>query len=203
MQLVAAFFADFLAGARVWSRGRFWAGRLALWLWFAYLAVQLTRDPGYTGLIGGLNLGIHEFGHLICMPFGQFVTVLGGSLVQCLVPVISIGMFHRQEDYFAFSFSFVWLATNLCGVARYMADARALQLDLVTPFGGSDGEVIHDWNWIFQKLGWLAHDTQIAGVTRGLGLIVLWLGVGWGAWILWRMMTDRKPKEVGAEWPSA
>ena len=194
---------DFLAEARDWCRGRSWPLRLLLWLWFAWLAVHYTRDVNYGGFLDGLNLGIHEFGHLVCMPFGKFITVLGGSLVQCLVPVISIFMFRRQGDYFAYSFSLVWLGTNLFGVARYIADARALKLDLVTPFGGgdSDNDVGHDWNWILDQLGWLSQDVKIAAVARALAFPCLWLGVLWGAWIIWRMILDRQPGEISARWP--
>jgi len=194
MQPVANLVTGFLEDAREWSRGRQWPLRLLLWLWLAWLAFQCTRDAAYSGFIDGLNLGVHEFGHLICSGFGQFVHVLGGSMVQCLVPLISFLMFHRQEDYFAFAFSLVWLGTNLHGVARYVADARALQLDLVSPFGG-DGEVIHDWNWLLGKVGWLQHDHEIAAVLRVLAIACLWSGVAWGACLLWRMMTTRDSAE--------
>jgi len=191
MQVVADIFTGFFNDARESSRGRHWPMRLLFWLWLTWLTFHYTRDAGYSGLIGGLNLGVHEFGHLICSPFGQFINVLGGSLVQCLVPLISFVMFYRQEDYFAFSFSFVWLGTNLHGVARYVADARAMQLDLVSPFGGGDGGVIHDWNWLLAKLGWLTHDHEIAAVLRVLAIACLWLGVAWGAYLLWHMVMTR------------
>ena len=56
---------DFLADAREWCRGRFWPGRLLLWLWFAWLAVHYTRDANFGSFLDGLNLGIHEFGFQI------------------------------------------------------------------------------------------------------------------------------------------
>lgn len=194
MLLVADICTGFINDAREWCRGRAWLMRLLLWAWLCWLAFHYTLDPAYSGLIGGLNLGVHEFGHLICSVFGQFVNVLGGSLVQCLVPLISFVMFYRQEDYFAFAFSLVWLGTNIQSVARYVADSRALQLDLVSPFGG-DGEVIHDWNWLLAKCGWLAHDHEIAAVFRVLAIFCLWSGVAWGAYLLWLMMSSRKSGE--------
>lgn len=182
---------------RGWSRGRHWPLRLLMWLWMASLALSYSRDPGCTTLIDGLNLGVHELGHLLCSPLGMFFTVLGGSLVQCLVPLTSFVMFHRQEDYFAFAFSFVWLGTNLHSVARYIADARAMQLDLVSPFGGGDGEVIHDWNWILGKLNCLGHDQAIASGLRGLAIACLWTGLAWGAYVLWCMIRERDvPREA-------
>lgn len=167
--------------------------RLLLWGWFVYLLGHYFFDVSYEGWIGGLNLGIHEFGHLICQPFGQFITVAGGSLVQCLIPLISFWMFYRQQDYFAFSFSFVWLGTNLIGVARYIADARKLELDLVSPFGG-DGEIIHDWNYLLNKMHLLIYEQEIGFIVRVMGLLAMTAGVAWGAWMLWLMMRS-KPKD--------
>lgn len=166
---------------------RSWPGRLIFWLLLVYIAFQHFRTPDYHGLLGGLNLGIHEFGHLICQPFGEMITVLGGSLVQCLVPVISLFMFLRQRDYFAWSFSLVWLASNLHGVSLYIADARKLELELVTPFGG-DGETIHDWNWLLHRWDILQYEQEIAQGVRITAILVSVAGVAWGAYTLWLMM---------------
>src|SRR5436190_656527 len=61
MQLVAEIFSGFFNDAREWSRGRHWPLRLLLWLWLAWLAFHYTRDSAYSSIIGGLNLGVHEF----------------------------------------------------------------------------------------------------------------------------------------------
>ncbi len=80
-------------------------------------------------------------------------------------------------------------------MARYVADARALQFDLVSPFGGGDGGPIHDWNWLLDKLGWLPHDHEIAAVLRVLAIACLWSGVAWGGYLLWRMIMTRDSAE--------
>ena len=38
-----------------------------------------------------INLLFHEAGHIIFSPFGQFMTMLGGSLMQVLVPIVCAG----------------------------------------------------------------------------------------------------------------
>ncbi|MBP9812342.1 zinc ribbon domain-containing protein, partial [Candidatus Gracilibacteria bacterium] len=43
--------------------------------------------------IHGVNLIFHEAGHVIFMPFGKFMTILGGSLFQCMLPAILVGVF--------------------------------------------------------------------------------------------------------------
>jgi hypothetical protein len=107
-------------------------------------------------------------------------------------------MFHRQKDYFALAFSCVWLGSNLMGIARYMADARALQLNLVSPFGGH-GEVIHDWNYLLHQTGLLTMDNTLAALTRTGATLIMAAGIGWGLWILWLIITS-KPKELEEDW---
>jgi hypothetical protein len=69
-----------------------------------------------------------------------------------------------------------------------MADARAQELPLLTV--GSGNDVIHDWNYLFGKLGVLAHDTQIASAMRVIG----WLGMfGIVAWFVWRGLNQSAP----------
>jgi hypothetical protein len=46
------------------------------------------------------NLVFHEAGHVVFGFFGRFMTVLGGSLFQFLVPLILAGAFLRQRDQF-------------------------------------------------------------------------------------------------------
>jgi hypothetical protein len=64
-----------------------------------------------------------------------------------------------------------------------MADARAQELPLITV--GDGDYVIHDWNYLFGRLGLLDHDTQIAHAVRMLG----WIGmVGTLAWFIYRSL---------------
>jgi hypothetical protein len=58
-----------------------------------------------------------------------------------------------------------------------MADARAQELPLLTV--GSGDDVIHDWNYLFSRLGVLAHDTQIASATRMIGWLGMLATVAW------------------------
>ena len=72
-------------------------------------------------------------------------------------------------------------------IASYMADARAQELPLLT-VGDSD-TVIHDWNYLFGRLGVLDHDTQIAQAVRIIG----WIGmVATVAWMVWRSLKTRR-----------
>ena len=70
-------------------------------------------------------------------------------------------------------------------IATYMADARAQDLPLLTV--GDSEDVIHDWNYLFGKMGVLPHDTDIAGLVRFIG----WMGtLAVTIWLIWRGIND-------------
>lgn len=178
---------------RLWCRAgcrkRLWWLRLPILLWCASMWIGHLTDPQASDLIKGLNLGIHELGHILWSPFGEFLMIAGGSLTQCLVPFIGAFFFVRQRDPFALFFSASWLATNLFDVATYCADARAMELPLVTPFGGGEGEVTHDWNWLLDHMGLLEQDQHIAGLLRFMGSLAFFvslIGMGWCIWRMWK-----------------
>jgi hypothetical protein len=174
----------------LWCQGRFWPGRAALLLWLAYVAVQHLRDDDYQSIFGALDLGIHEGGHLLFSFLGDFLTTAGGTLTQLAVPIIAGVMFVRQRDYFAVAVAGCWLAMNLYGVATYMADAREMDLPLVTVGGGEAG---HDWNTMLDTLGLLAWDTKLAGLTRLGAFVTMWSALAAGAWMLVRMARSQTP----------
>jgi len=59
--------------------------------------------------------------------------------------------------------------------------------DLLLLTVGDAEYVIHDWNYLFGRLGVLEHDTQIASAVRMIG----WLGmIGIVIWLIWRGIND-------------
>jgi hypothetical protein len=176
-----------------WCAERSWIPRAPLLAWMAYLALRHLLDVDYTSILGALNLGIHEAGHLLFgwLP-GEFLMVAGGTILQLAAPLASAWMFARQPDYFAVSFSGTWLATNLYNVATYMADARELDLPLVSVGGG---EADHDWNFMLSALHLLDWDTRLAGVVRVLAFVLAWSSVAAGGWML-RLMATRSRRSL-------
>ena len=172
-----------------WCTGRFWPGRAALVLWFVWIGYHHLADDRYNSLFGMLNLGIHELGHMVFRPLGEFMHIAGGTILQLLVPIISVFMFRRQRDYFALSLSGAWMSTNLYNVATYMADARARVLPLVTPGGGY---AKHDWYHLFYRMGLLPYDTKIAAGVRVIAFVIMWGSIAAGAWMCYLMATRRK-----------
>ena len=183
-----------VAAASEWCEGRLWWARLPLWLYFVYVLIRHTLVPGpYRSVFDSMNLGIHELGHVIFRPFGDFLGVAGGTITQCLAPTISVFVFHRQRDYFGIAVCFCWLATNLWGVAVYMADARTLALPLVAPGMGlmpsGDGPIMHDWNVLLGNHGLLQYTTLFAGIVSIAAALTMLVGLAFGGWLLLRMAT--------------
>ena len=180
----------FFLEASLWAEDKFGPLRLILWLFLLYVLLSHLRDPMYQSIFKPLNLGIHELGHLIFSPFGKFLTVAGGTIAQCLVPLISFFMFYKQSDFFAISVSFCWMGTNLFSIAGYMADARKMALPLVTPFGGE--EIIHDWNYLLGKLGLLNSDTVLGGFVEVSAILNMVIGLVFGAWLILKMFKKKR-----------
>ncbi len=65
--------------------------------WFAWVAWHHLADDQYNSLFGMLNLGIHELGHMLFRPAGEFLCIAGGTILQLLIPIISVFMFVRQQ----------------------------------------------------------------------------------------------------------
>ncbi len=186
--MIKKFPGGFFAEAGEWARKRWWPLRLLLWLYFSYVFFNHLRDPFYQSWFKPINLGIHELGHVLFSMFGQFLAIAGGSIVQLLVPVISFFIFYRQRDFFAISVSAMWLSTNLFDVSTYMADARAMELPLVSPFGGDD--VIHDWNFLLERMNLLKMDYLLAGMVKAFAVVSMVAGLSFAGWLLLKMIRD-------------
>lgn len=167
-----------------WARGRNWPLRAPFVLAFVFLGIELLVDSSHATIFGGIDLGIHEAGHVVFRFGGELLCAFGGSLLQCLAPILCAVALARLPDWFGVSFCGVWLAVNLYEVARYVADARAMLLPLVT-IGGGDAR--HDWNFLLGELGLLRSDHLLAGLLRIVAFAVLWGSIAASVWLLWKI----------------
>ena len=119
-------------------------------------------------------------------PFGMFLAVLGGSLLQVLAPIAGMFSMRRQGDFFGVVMCAGWLSTNLFGVATYAADARLQALPLVSPFSGHP---LHDWNYLCTRMGLLDSCEGIGLLLKLLATLVMLLAIGAGAWLVGKMMS--------------
>ncbi len=151
-----------------------------------FIATPLASDYFGQSFLHLIHLPFHEAGHIIFMPFGRFICVLGGTLGQLLIPSICIGAFLKYRNPFAASVGLWWLAESFMDVAPYANDARAGELMLLGGVTGSEVEDYHDWEVMLGKLGWLPYDHAIARVFSVIGVTLMLLALVWGGYILYR-----------------
>jgi hypothetical protein len=146
-----------------------------------FAALLFRSERGFVFILDHANLLFHEAGHPAIGLLSGRLEPYGGTIGQLAFPVVLLVSFWRKGEPLGLAASAIWLCENLLNIARYVADARAMELPLV---GGGD----HDWNTILGRWNLLQHDTQIAGILS----ITAWLGIGLVCvWVLWCAWRDR------------
>ncbi|MGB8440571.1 MAG: hypothetical protein WA867_05770 [Candidatus Acidiferrales bacterium] len=164
------------------------AALIAWTIFYLLFLYQVARDSGILLLMDNIFVPIHEGGHLLFRFCGEFISIAGGTFLQLFVPFALAVYFLLRRQSQGVAFCLFFFFEQFLPIATYMADARAQELPLLTV--GDSEYVIHDWNYLFGKLGVLAHDTQIASAFRMIG----WLGmIGVVVWLIWRGLNDVTP----------
>ncbi len=164
---------------------------LTAWLIvYCLFLLYAFRSKSQSLFIDMVFLPIHEGGHLLFSYSGsQTLTVMGGTLLQLFVPLAIAVYFVFQRHLSGTAFAAFFLFENFLNVGTYMADARAQDLPLVTV---GEGEGIHDWAYMFIKLGLINQDVFIGKTIRILG----WLGMlSVVVWFWWKARTATRPAE--------
>lgn len=164
---------DQLVGSKIKIAIALLAGAYFLWA---------AAHPDHWRLIDGVNLVIHEAGHLFFRPLGEFMMIAGGSLFQIIVPAVFAGYFFFHGKQYSGALVLFWLGESLLNVSVYAADSLAMQLPLL---GGNDS--IHDWNYMLERLDLLGQTGAIAFVIRAAGTIVIVFALVWAIITVWRV----------------
>jgi len=158
---------------------------LLLLLSLPLLFAGLSSEPVMRHFMHNVSLPIHEAGHVVFGPLGWFPGVLGGSLMQLLVPALFVGSFlWAGKAAVGAAVCTWWLGQNFVDLAPYIADARAQQLLLLGGVTGWDVPGYHDWNTILAHLGWLEHDGLIARIAWDTGRVLMVGALVWGLYLL-------------------
>ena len=188
----------------------YFLGRVVLYLFLVIWGIRfIAGHPNapvvLNSFMHNVNLPIHEAGHIIFGPFGWFIGVLGGSLMQLLAPLAFVLAFLLQyKNLFGATITLWWLAQNFMDIAPYISDARAQQLILLGGITGRDLPGYHDWNNILGHLGWLEHDQLIAGISYDIGRFLMVVMFVFGAYVLFtqfRELHGEPELEPGPVWP--
>ncbi|MCW1891773.1 MAG: hypothetical protein KIH65_000830 [Candidatus Uhrbacteria bacterium] len=149
------------------------SGFILACVYFIYCITHLSAWH----FIDGVNLIIHEAGHIVFAPFGTFLQTLGGSFLQVFVPFVFTYYFWRQNLFVESSIVLLWVGQNLVNVSVYAGDAIAMQLELL------GGDVTgHDWHNLLVMTGLLPHTALISHLIYGAGIITVIAAIGIGIW---------------------
>lgn len=166
--------------------GRVSAFVLILLYSWTFITYPLEPNLGHS-FLHNVDLAFHEAGHLIFMPLGRFMSILGGSLFQVLVPLIFTGAFLLYyQNPFGATVTTWWAGQSLVDIAPYIFDARNRQLILLGGKTGRDDSTMHDWYNILSQLDWLRFDHAIAKGTKALGILIILTALVWGGVVLYR-----------------
>ncbi|MBT5874404.1 MAG: hypothetical protein HOH43_13380, partial [Candidatus Latescibacteria bacterium] len=114
--------------------------------------LETASAPSHWRFLDGVDLIIHEAGHVILLPLGHFMHMIGGSLFQLLAPTAFVVHFHREENRYSAALILFWVGQNFLNISVYAGDAISMKLPLL---GGADS--IHDWNFLLITLGLLEY----------------------------------------------
>lgn len=153
-------------------------------------AIDYRNDAMTRSFMHAILLPIHEAGHILFMPFGSFMTTLGGSLFQVALPLgIAIAFYLKERQPFGAGICLWWTGTSLVDLSVYVWDALHPQLILTSGTTGEDGS--HDWVAILGDIGQLKHAHGWGTAINWLGVLVMIAGLAWAAWYAWRTWQER------------
>lgn len=126
--------------------------------------------------VDGANLLIHEAGHMVFLPLGKTMHVMGGTFWQLITPLAATLYFLLKGKRYESAVLLLWFGESLMYTAVYAGDAIQMRLPLV---GGG----LHDWNWLLYRFGLLGQCESIAfGLHCAASLIVL-ASAGWTLYV--------------------
>jgi hypothetical protein len=153
------------------------------WTLFLVFTLWMYRPSG-VHYLDALHLVTHEAGHPLFGYSGNLtLTILGGTLLQLIVPAALACTFAYRGHTTGTAFCAFLFFNSLINVGIYMADARARVLPLVAPGMASEDIQDHDWNYLFEQTQLLRHDVQIGRATQTLGYFAMVAVIGWLFWM--------------------
>jgi len=173
-------------------------GRLIVFFIIFIWGLKFITSPIESNYAGNcflhlVNLPFHEAGHVIFSFSGEFITKLGGTLGQLLMPLICLtALLVKTRDPFGASVCLWWLGENFMDIAPYIQDARALKMPLLGGVTGRETVDYHDWEFILKKLGLLQWDHSLAKAAQSIGIILMLVSFAWGGYLLYRQYQNLK-----------
>jgi hypothetical protein len=161
------------------------------WLLLLMPLVDHALNP-YGGTVARitwwLTIGPHELGHMICIPFGEFLTVAGGSIWQILwwlLLALYTLIVKRQITVSLIMWTIT--AHSFIDLSVYIGDAQERDLPLL--FGL--GQESHDWGNLLRWTGLVEYDGTLAGLAVVIGVVIGILAITVGILSTWLLPRQR------------
>lgn len=156
-----------------------------IWLLFLVPLIEHILFP-YDGFVSkivwALTIGPHEIGHFICMPFGAFLHVAGGSIWQLLFWAL-LALYERLKRRIVPAlFMLMMVGHSFINLSVYIRDAQERNLPLIFGLGKEH----HDWGNLLEWTGLLAYDDWIAGLAVLAGGLIVLSSISLGIVYTWR-----------------
>jgi hypothetical protein len=126
--------------------------------------------PDILWFIHLIILYIHEAGHLFFSIFGKTMNILGGSLMQVLVPLAWFFVAKREKSKLS-NVALFFTSVSIVDVSIYVKDAGMLQLPLI----GGLSKSHHDWANLLNDWGMIEWG-------YAMGEMMFWIGMGIAAY---------------------
>ncbi len=169
----------------------FYYGRVIAFVFMLYLGWSfITLDfhanpyPLADTFLHNIHLIFHEAGHVIFMPFGRFIAILGGTLGQLIMPTVVMVTFLYKKNTFAATVGLWWLAHSFMDIAPYIDDAIVQKLVLLGGHTGADAPGNHDWGNILIEINRIEKCYDYANNAYNIGTFLMFVAFAWGAYIL-------------------
>jgi len=145
--------------------------------------ILMAVNYSYPGLLSPLlfvldtvTLIIHEGGHTIFGLFQwRFLTILGGSLLQLLIPFLILASAWWNRQQLLTQFAWFWLGFSWMDTAAYCADAKYRDLPLI----GNLPKSAHDFNNMLSMTGLIDHYRTIAWFLFAIGFLCFLAALLW------------------------
>jgi hypothetical protein len=142
-------------------------------------------------------LYIHEAGHFFFRMFGETMYILGGSIMQVLVPFVWFLVAKREASALA-PVALFFTGESTVDVSVYIRDAETRILPLL---GGSHSK--HDWATFLGQMDMLDWGVPLGNVFFISGLIISLGAIAWGVSLSYRMFQQTRLEEAQLHPPAS
>lgn len=175
---------------------------ILLYLWFLlpfnlYEPTPTFHLPSILWLTHLIILYIHEAGHFFFRIFGENLYILGGSIMQVLVPFVWFLVAWREESANA-PVAVFFTGVSLVDVSIYVRDAETKILPLL---GGH--HVKHDWATFLGDHDMLDWGVPLGNLFFFAGLLAALGAIAWGVNLSFTMYQQERLEESRLSGPES